>query len=141
MQIVENPALAPSAMDGGNMVATNTGGGALPGSAPITPLPEAPNQLDQNLPMPKIPADQVPLSTQVGNHGGVGLPPRPANNSAGLRAPGAAPARDPGGFTTGNQPGGNQGHGGPGAGSSGPDLWKPTLSFGPPARNPSAPGS
>ena len=117
MQKVSAPALAPSAQDGGNMVATNTGGGALPGSDPITPLPEAPNQLDQNLPMPKIPAAQTPLSTQSGRYGGKGLP--------------SVPGQSGGGFTTGNQPGGNQGHGNPGAGSSGPDLWKPTLGFGP----------
>ena len=141
MQIVSNPALAPSAMDGGNMVATNTGGMALAGSEPITPMPEAPNLLDQNLPMPKIPADQLPLIPTLGKYGTVGLPPRPANNSAGLRAPGAEPGRDGGGWTVGNQPGGNQGHGNPGAGDSGPDLWKPTLSFGPPANDPSAPGS
>jgi hypothetical protein len=141
VQIVKNPALAPSAMEGGNMVATNMIAMALPGSEPITPMPEAPNLLDPNLPMPKIPADQVPLSTQVGKYGGVGLPARPANNSGDIRAPGAEPGRDGGGFTTGNQPGGNQGHGNPGAGSSGPDAWKPTISFGPPADNPSVTGS
>jgi len=141
VQIAANPALAPSAMEGGNMVATNMIAMALPGSEPITPMPEAPNLLDPNLPMPKIPAGQRPLSTQVGKYGGVGLPARPANNSGDIRAPGAEPGRDGGGFTTGPQPGGNQGHGNPGAGSSGPDLWKPTISFGPPARSPSAPGS
>ena len=106
MQIVSNPALAPSAMEGGNMVATNNVAMALPGSEPITPMPEAPNLLDPNLPMPKIPADQLPLSTQVGKYGGQGLPARAPNNSGDIRNPGAEPGRDGGGFTTGPQPGG-----------------------------------
>ena len=62
MQIVSNPALAPSAMEGGNMVATNNVAMALPGSEPITPMPEAPNLLDPNLPMPKLGA-QRPVGT------------------------------------------------------------------------------
>lgn len=111
VQKLDGGALAPSAMDGGNMTATNTGGGAYPGSTPITPLPEAPNQLDQNLPMPKLPADQMPL--------------RPTATKAGLPA---TPDRGSGGWTTGVQGGGNQGHGNPGAGNSGPDAWKPTPS-------------
>jgi hypothetical protein len=140
VQTVSNPALAPSAMEGGNMVATNMVAMALGGSEPITPMPEAPNLLDPNLPMPKIPAERIPLSTQAGKYGGVGLPPSPDPQDEPLRPPGAEPGRDRGGFTTGPQPGGNQGRGGPGAGTSGPDLWKPTLSFGPPSGNPSATG-
>ena len=115
VQRLTDPALAPSSMEGGNMVATNTGGGALPGSEPITPMPEAPNLLDPNLPMPHL-GTQMPLTPTAGEHGGVGLPHAPGQSS--------------GGFTTGVQPGGNQGHGNTGAGSSGPDLWKPTVSSG-----------
>lgn len=113
VQQMTSPALAPSSQEGGNMVATNTGGMALPGSEPITPMPETPNLLDPNLPMPKL-GDQMPLTPTAGNHGGVGLPSPPGQAS--------------GAFTTGVQQGGNQGHGNPGAGSSGPDLWKPTVS-------------
>jgi hypothetical protein len=56
------PGLVPSSMEGGNMVTTNTVAMALPGSTPITPMPEAPNMLDQNLPLPKLGA-QVPVGT------------------------------------------------------------------------------
>lgn len=114
VQQVSNPALAPSAMEGGNMVASNNVAMAFAGSTPITPMPEAPNLLDPNLPMPKLPADQMPLTPTAGEHGGAGLPKPPGQAS--------------GAFTVGVQDGGNQGHGNPGAGSSGPDLWKPTPS-------------
>lgn len=112
VQQVSSPALAPSSQEGGNMVATNTGGMALPGSEPITPMPETPNLLDPNLPMPHLGAE-LPLTPTNGKYGAVGLP--------------SAPGQADSAFTTGVQPGGNQGRGG-GAGSSGPDLWKPTVS-------------
>lgn len=115
VQQLTGGALAPSAMDGGNMVATNQLAMALPGSEPITPMPETPNLLDQNLPMPKIPDEQMPLIPTAGRYD-AGGEPHPS-----------VPRSD-GGFTVGVQGGGLQGHGNPGAGSSGPDLWKPTPS-------------
>lgn len=115
VQQVSNPALTPSSQEGGNMVQTNQLAMALPGSTPITPMPETPNLLDQNLPMPKLPADQRPVGPS-GKYGSAGLPHPPPSTS--------------GGFTVGMQDGGNQGRGNPGAGGSGPDLWKPTVSSG-----------
>ena len=132
VQKLAEGALAPSSMEGGNMVATNNVAMAFSGSTPITPMPEAPNLLDPNLPMPKIPAQQ-PVNPQAGHYGGTGLPPSPPLDNG--ETAGA------GGFSTGVQGGGNQGHGNPGAGSSGPDRWQPTISSGGRAGGPQAPGS
>jgi hypothetical protein len=78
------PGLVPSSMEGGNMVATNEIAMALPGSTPITPMPEAPNLLDQNLPLPKLGA-QVPVGTE-------------RDRVHGARQPAGEPADPPGRF-------------------------------------------
>ena len=107
------------------------------GSDSVIPLPD---RLD-NSPLPVIPGGQIPVSTQPGRYGGVGLPAPPPNQSASVRPEGPQPARD-GGWTTGNQPGGNQGAGNPGAGDSGPgELWTASPSFGPARWGPAATNS
>ena len=96
------------------------------GSASVIPLPD---RMDVS-PMPQIPAAQLPLNPQLGQYGAKGnLPPRPPGQSASVRPEGPQPGRDRG-WTTGPQPGGNQGAGNPGAGDSGDGgAWSPTPSF------------
>lgn len=107
---VPDGVLSPGSMGAGNTISDPAGhklAMALPGSESVNPIPD---RVD-NVGLPELPADQVPLSTQAAkNH----LP--------------AAAGNTGGGWTTGVQPGGLQGHGNPGAGPSGPDLWKPTPS-------------
>lgn len=97
------------------------------GSESVNPIPD---RLD-NTPMPVIPSAQLPVNQQLGKYGAKGLPDRPANQSASVRPEGPQPSRDMG-WTTGPQPGGNQGAGNAGAGDSGDGgAWGATPSFGP----------
>ena len=141
MQVLKGGALVNESMDAGNIAGgTHKLAMSAPGSPPITPMPGPPNTPTANLPLPLLDGEpQIPVSTQPGKYGGVGLPAPGANQSAPLRQPqetapqGAGSAgivqlaKDGGGFTAGIQPGGNQGAGNPGAGSSGNgSVWGPT---------------
>ena len=113
---VQRVAVPNSALLTGNesMAATNTitdesGSMALTGSPS-----ESTTGKTTGTPMPELPSAQLPHTPTAGKRGGAGLP--------------SAPGQSSGGFTTGIQGGGNQGRGRTGAGSSGPDLWKPTAS-------------
>ena len=113
VQRVDLPGSAPltgnESMAATNTITDESASMALPGSPS-----ESTDGKEVHAPMPEIPAARVPLTPTAGSHGGAGLP--------------QVPGQSPGGFTTGVQPGGNQGHGNPGTGSSGPDAWKPTPS-------------
>ena len=107
--------LSPTSMSAGNTISDPHGhelGMALTGSDSVNPIPDR----QDNVGLPDIPGDQMPVSNISGHYGGAGLPPSP---------PSPPPA---GPWTVGVQGGGLQGKGNPGAGSSGADVWKPTPS-------------
>lgn len=127
MQVLPGGPLVPTSQEGGNVTDTNKYAMTAPGSLPVTPLPPGFVLDDTSLPLPKIPGEQIPVSTQPGNYGGQGLPAARPASTAGLRQPGTQPGTDGGGFTAGLQPGGQQGGGNATAGDSGPGgLWKKT---------------